>query len=220
MASNVGHAPTPDAAGPVSGWWKAYVETVPDGYLDLLAAEEDATRIVHFHPTFIPGLLQTESYAAAITPATTAKSMTAAEAENLVRVRMLRQQAALDGSPPKELVFLLDETALRRPVGSPIVMREQLDHLLVLADHPAVTLVVVPFQEQPHPGLLGAFILLQYASGPEDVLCFEWQMGNILVRNEPALVRRYHSLADQLMSAGRSGRAAKQLISAARADIR
>jgi hypothetical protein len=220
MVSNVGYSPTPDATRPANGWWKVYVETVPEGYLDLLAAEEDATRIVHFHPTFIPGLLQTESYATAITPATTMKSMTAAEAETLVRVRMLRQQAALDGSRPKELVFLLDETALRRPVVSPSNMREQLGRLLELADHPAVTLVVVPFAEQPHPGLLGAFILLQYASGPADVLCFEWQMGNVLIRDQPALVRRYRSLADRLAGAGRDRSTAKRLISAARTEIR
>jgi len=60
MAPDGGAVQTPGPAGLVNGWWKTYLEVIPDGYLDLLAAEEDASRIIHFHPMFVPGLLQTE----------------------------------------------------------------------------------------------------------------------------------------------------------------
>ena len=201
-----------DSANPQSGWWKGYLETVPDGYLELLTAEEDATRIVHLHPTFVPGLLQTERYAAAITPATTLKTLTAGDITTLVEVRMLRQRVALDPIRGKRLVFLMDESCLRRPVGSAAVMREQLAHLLQMADHPSVTLVVVPFRDRPHPGLLGAFTILQFGEGLEDVLCFEWQMGNKVVRDQPELIRRYRDLADLLAGADPHGTAAQRLI--------
>src|SRR5690349_11900705 len=125
-------ASTPDPALPSHGWWKTYLDTIPEGYLDLIEAEADATRIVHFHPTFVPGLLQTAEYATALCPATSLKTLTNADVTTLVRVRMLRQRSALNNSPRKELVFLLDETSLRRPVGSQEVMRNQLEHLLVL----------------------------------------------------------------------------------------
>src|SRR5436305_5486160 len=124
MAPDPGPVPTSDAHVPSNGWWKEFVDVIPDGYLDLLAAEEDASRVAHFHPTLIPGLLQTEDYAVAVTPLTILNRTTAAKAASLVRVRMLRQRAALDGSRPKDLVFLMDETTLHRPVGPPSVMRK------------------------------------------------------------------------------------------------
>ena len=197
-----------------SGWWKAFLDTIPDGYLDLVAAEEDARRIVHFHHTFIPGLLQTESYATAITPTTTLKSLTTRDAETLVKVRLLRQQAALNDSSRKELVFLIDESSLRRPVGSPATMREQLRHLLDMTEHPGVTLIVLPFQAQPHPGLLGPFMLMQYGEGLGDVLCLEWQLGNVVIRNRPELVRRYRELAENLVRTDPRGVASRLQISA------
>ncbi|HLZ08935.1 MAG TPA: Scr1 family TA system antitoxin-like transcriptional regulator, partial [Chloroflexota bacterium] len=64
-----GSSSTP-GTGPQNGWWKDFLEIVPEGYSDLLSAEEDALRITHFHPTLVPGLLQTEAYATAITPTT------------------------------------------------------------------------------------------------------------------------------------------------------
>lgn len=220
MASEIGAAATSDPAVPSHGWWKNYHEIVPDGYLELIEAEEDATRIVHFHPTFVPGLLQTAEYATAVCPATSLKTLTETDVTTLVRVRMLRQRWALHGSRPKELVFLLDETALRRPVGSPETMRDQLEHLLTIADHPSVSLTVVPFRARPHAGHLGPFMLLEYGEGLDDVLCLEWQLGNLLVRGDQDLVARYHALTADLMRADAQGAATKRLIAAALEEIR
>jgi uncharacterized protein DUF5753 len=214
MVPDVGTSPTPDANGLSNGWWKDYVETIPDGYLDLLVAEEDASRIVHFHPTLVPGLLQTAGYARAVTPTTSVKSMTPVDVTVLVQVRMLRQRAAFDESRPKNFVFLLDETALYRAVGMPSVMREQLNHLLEMVDHPGVRLIVVP-RVQPHPGLLGSFMLMQYGGGIPDVLCFEWQLGNIVIRDKPHLVDRYRALADSLSEIDQNGASTRQAIEAA-----
>jgi hypothetical protein len=183
---------------PENGWWKEYLEVIPGGYLDLLTAEEDASRIAHFHPTLIPGLLQTERYAVAVTPVTTVKQVTPFDAAALVHVRILRQRAALDESRPKDLIFLMDETTLHRPIGPPSVMREQLRHLLQIRERPSVNLVVLPFREQPHPGLLGAFMHLRYGGGINDILCFEWQMGNTVVRDKPQLAERYRILVERL----------------------
>jgi hypothetical protein len=220
MASEIGAAATSDPALPSHGWWKTYLDTIPEGYLDLIEAEADATRIVHFHPTFVPGLLQTAEYATAVCPATSLKALTDADVTALVRVRMLRQRSALDGSRPKVLVFLLDETVLRRPVGSPETMRHQLEHLLILAEHPGVTLTVVPFSARPHAGHLGPFMLLQYGEGLDDVLCLEWQMGNKLIRGRPDLTASYHAVSADLMRADTEGAATKSLVAAALAEFR
>ncbi len=219
MAPDVGSSPTPDAIGPASGWWKDYLEIIPEGYFDLLAAEDDASHIVHFHPTLVPGLLQTEAYAAAITPTTSLKSMTQADVAMLVQVRMLRQRAAFDGTRPKRLSFLVDETALHRAVGEPDVMRDQLLHLLDVAERSTVSLTVIS-RSQPHPGWLGSFMLMHYGGGLPDVLCFEWQLGNKVIRDQPQLVGHYRDLANRLMEIDRDGVATRRLIESAFARYR
>jgi hypothetical protein len=165
-------------------------------------------------------LLQTADYATAVCPATSHKTLTDADVTTLVRVRMLRRRSALDGSRQKELVFLVDETALRRPVGSRATMRDQLERLLNVAEHPAVSLTVVPFQARPHAGHLGPFMLLHYGEGLDDVLCFEWQLGNRLVRDQPGLTARYRTLSADLVRADADGATTKRLIVAALNEIR
>jgi hypothetical protein len=219
MVSDVGPSPTPDGISPVNGWWKDFLEFVPEGYLDLVAAEEDAAQIVHFHPTLIPGLLQTEDYASAITPTTSLKSMTPADAALLVQVRMLRQRAAFDESHPKRLVFLVDETTLHRTVGGSSVMRVQVAHLLDMVEHPVVRLTVIS-RAQPHPGLLGSFMLMHYGGGLPDILCFEWQLGNKVIRDQPDLVERYRQLADTLLEIDPEGTATRRSIESALALYR
>jgi hypothetical protein len=197
MAPDVGTAPTPDPTAPVNGWWKDFVEVIPGGYQELIAAEEDAVSVVHFHPTFVPGLLQTEAYAAAITQETTLKAIAAEDVAKLVHIRMQRQQSAFDPSRRKQLAFLMDEACLYRPVGLPDVMREQLRHLVAVSTRPNVTLVVLPFRAKPHPGLLGPFMILGCADDLGTLLCFEWQGGNTLERN-PDIVGPYRDLAEIL----------------------
>jgi hypothetical protein len=193
------------------GWWKTFSDTLHDGYFDLIGAEEDASRVVHFHHTFVPGLLQTEDYARAITKATTLKAISAGEVDVLVRVKKLRQRSAFQSDRPKELVFLVDEAALYRPIGGPHTMQTQLRHLLTVADNPSVKLVVLTFLK-PHPGHQGPFMVLQYGGGLGDVLCFEWQMGNTVVRDQPKLAHLYKALADELASTDPDGRRAKDAI--------
>ncbi len=204
-------------ATPQNGWWKAFHEVVPGGYLDLIAAEEDAAEIVHFHPTFVPGLLQTRQYATALIPSTSLKDLSEEDVEGLVEVRMMRQRSALDGVRRRRLIFVLDESCLYRPVGSAATMHSQLNHLLEMCAHPAVQVSVVPFRAELHPGLLGPFMLLRSADGFEDVVCFEWQRGNTLVRSDPDLARRYGLLADRLVDADPDG--TERLIHAAIIDL-
>jgi hypothetical protein len=191
------------------GWWKAFTETLRDGYLDLLAAEEDASRIAHFHPTFVPGLLQTEDYARAITKVTTLGGVSTKELEILVRVKVLRQRSAFQSDSPKELIFLVDESALYRPIGGPQTMHNQLRHLLALVNRPLVTLIILPFLK-PHPGHKGAFMLLNGSVG--DTLSFEWPMGNTVVRDQPELARLYRALADELVSSDPESKHARDAI--------
>ena len=99
-------------------------------------------------------------------------------------------------------------------------MRDQLSHLLEMAEHPMITLIVVPFLRQPHPGLLGGFMLMEYGSGLADVLCFEWQLGNVVIRNRPDLITQYRELAEGLAGTDPDGTATRQRIASVLAEAR
>src|SRR5439155_9695085 len=169
-------------------WWNAYHGAVPEPYLDLISAESDASRITYFHPIFVPGLLQTRDYAAAITPTTTLKTTSADGLAALVDVRMRRQREVLHAPDPVRLTAVVDESVLKRRVGTDSIMREQLDHLVRLAGEGTNTFAVVPLNAGPHPGLLGQFMIIEYDDDRvDDVLCFEGPAGNVVVRNPPML---------------------------------
>jgi hypothetical protein len=199
-----------------SPWWTSVQRSIPGPYLELIQAESDASRITHFHPIFIPGLLQTRAYATNLTSTTTLKPISPDDIRTLVEVR-LRRQELLYRPESARLTAILDETALRRPVGSDAIMRDQLDHLLRLSADGPVMLVVVPTSAGPHPGHLGAFMLLEYDGWQGgDVLCFEGQSGNVVIRNQPDLIAEYKRLAGRLVDMGLRNEAAKRLVQSAR----
>lgn len=79
--------------------------------------------------------------------------------------RMARQAVLARASAP-QFFAVVDEGALRRPVGEPGVMHRQLAHLLGAADQPHVTLRVVPLSAGAHVGLRGSFVILEFAEEP------------------------------------------------------
>src|SRR5690606_2293583 len=83
--------------------------------------------------------------------------------ERNVDARM-RRQAILRRDPPPQLWVILDETALRRLVGGPKVMRGQLTRLIELADAPNITIQVLPFEAGSHAAMTGAFYILDFGS--------------------------------------------------------
>ena len=110
----------------------------------------------------MPGLLQTEGYARAITVA----SFPAAsedETERRVALRLARQHLLSRPEPPGYWV-VMDETVLRRPIGGHKVMRAQLEHLIHAAGQPKVTIQVIPFAAGWHPALYGMFNIFQFPS--------------------------------------------------------
>ncbi|GAA3115267.1 helix-turn-helix domain-containing protein [Streptosporangium carneum] len=117
-------------------------------------------------PLLVPGLLQTESYARHVFRGGLAASEQ--EVEELVNVRM-RRQTVLQRENPPALWVLLDEWVLRRPVGGPEVMYEQLDHLVAIAGRHNVKLQLVPHDSPCTSGLLSAFALAELSDAPTTV---------------------------------------------------
>jgi hypothetical protein len=190
-------------------WWSGY-QLSPE-YKEFVAYEDEASRISVYQALFVPGLLQTEDYARAITTSVVRKKPDDAEVEKVIAVRMRRQQALFDrmtGDDAPEFVALLDGAVLERPVGGSAVMRKQLDHLLEVAQRPHVRLVVIPLRHGGHAGLGGIFALLEFAGAADpDVVFIESTVKDFVVRDED-VTAAYHDIMEAIIAAGLTREAA------------
>jgi transcriptional regulator with XRE-family HTH domain len=181
-------------------WWSAYRHILSPTYREFIGYESDAAALMHMHPTIVPGLLQTEAYVRAIIPSTLLAAPSAERLEALVSVRLKRQDEILNNGHPPEYTAVIDEAALRRQVGGVAVMRDQLAHLATLAEKTA-RLAVLPFGAGGHPGLQGAFHIMEFASSDEEsVLFLETALGNPIQREpqEVALYREaFHTMLER-----------------------
>jgi transcriptional regulator with XRE-family HTH domain len=146
-------------------WWTKYGDILPSWFEPYLGLEASATRIRTFDLQFVNGLLQTEAYARAVTMIGSRRAARA-EVDRRVGVRMRRQELLTAANPPR-VWSILDEAAIRRPVGGPEVMRGQLRRLIEVTRLPNVTLQVVPFRAGAHDGAGGSFTVLRF--GEPDV---------------------------------------------------
>jgi transcriptional regulator with XRE-family HTH domain len=143
------------------GWWHDYSDVLPPWLEPYVGLEEVASQIRAYQVQFVPGLLQTEDYARAVTLLRHA-SDPAKEIDQRVGLRMARQDVLGRPDPPN-LWVVLDEAVLQRGLGTPDVMRAQLRHLLEMAERPNVTIQVIPFQAGGHAAAGGAFTILRFA---------------------------------------------------------
>ncbi len=202
-------------------WWSAYQRYIPASYLEFIGAESDATRIRHYHPTTVPGLLQTPAYAEAIIEATTLEELPSDIARARSEVRRKRQEQILERADPPALTVILDEAVLRREIGGLATMREQLDHLIKMAERDSIILVVVPFRAGAHPGLMGAFALMEYDDPVnDDVLCLETAANDVILRDNQKLIEQYRRAADRIEEIGLHEPAAMNFVERVRNELR
>jgi transcriptional regulator with XRE-family HTH domain len=142
------------------GWWSKYGDILPDWFEAYLGLEAAATLIRTFELQFVHGLFQTEDYARAVT-VLGHRSASPDEIDRRVSLRMKRQDL-LQGNDAPRVWSVMDEAALRRPVGGHEVMRKQLSRLVEVAALPRVTVQVVPFRRGGHAGAGGSFTVLRF----------------------------------------------------------
>jgi hypothetical protein len=110
--------------------------------------------------------------------------------ERDVEVRMIRQRRLLDEDNPLRLEAIVDESVLHRPVGGRDALREQLDHLIIVAELDTVALRVLPTREGEHPGLEGGFAVLTFADLREpDLAYIEHVSGAVHIEKADDVVR-------------------------------
>jgi transcriptional regulator with XRE-family HTH domain len=142
------------------GWWAAYEDVLPTGFGIYVGLEAEAASLRAYESLVVHGLLQTEDYARAVMT-TVGRKLAADEIERLVTLRLQRQEALLRADPI-ELWLILDEAVLRRAIGPPELMHNQLTHLADASLWPNVTLQVMPFSGGPHPFLNGPFSIIEF----------------------------------------------------------
>ncbi|MER6999863.1 helix-turn-helix transcriptional regulator [Streptomyces sp. NPDC000410] len=169
------------------GWWSSFHDSIPESMNLLLTLEDEAVREDHFCSVYVPGLLQTRNYACALQQANEMRR-SPEEIERLVDIRMKRQEILARPNAP-HLWAILDESVIRRVVGSRDVMREQLGRLVDATEMPNITLQVLPFARGAHGAALGSFVIL---GGPEpslDVVYVDLHVGSVFMEKEHELAR-------------------------------
>ena len=137
-------------------WWRHF--PLPTEFLPLLTLEQSALGIRQFELSLVPGLLQTPDYARALMKVNT--QINPEELDDLVSARILRQRIIMRRDNPIKYHAILDETVLRRPVGSPETMKNQIKHLITAQQNCNISIQIIPFKIGPHVGLEGGFTIL------------------------------------------------------------
>jgi transcriptional regulator with XRE-family HTH domain len=181
------------AANP-SGWWETGGNALPRQLPTLITFESQATRITHFQPHVVPGLLQTHAYMRAVMERF---GVPDAEAEARVAARAGRQTVLTRKHPPR-YVAIMDEAVVRRPFGGRTVMTEQIRRIIEVAQLPNITVQVIPFARGGYP-LYGPYVLLQFAKTPDIVHLEHKQASGFL--DEPEDTGPYQPLTDTLKGA-------------------
>ncbi|MFJ7996818.1 helix-turn-helix domain-containing protein [Streptomyces sp. NPDC096310] len=144
------------------GWWQRFHDVLPDWFGGHVSLEEAARTIRCYEPHFVPGLLQTEEYARTILTKGEVGRSDPDRIDRHVALRMERQTLLTKPGAPA-FWAILDETVLRRRVGTPAAMRAQIDRLLEAAERPNVTLQLAEFAAGHHPGTYSPFVVFRFA---------------------------------------------------------
>lgn len=171
------------------GWWSDYRDIVSPQFARYLGIEGMAECFRVFHPFLVPGLLQTQEYAAELLTVLPDKE----SAKRLVNLKMERQER-LFAQPGVSFTFAVGEEALHRWIGGPRVMRRQLEHLADLESRTNVTFQIVPFGAGAYPGLLGSFNMLrlkELKEKVEEVLFQESASGDQFIRDNKRVISTY-----------------------------
>ncbi|MEU7955747.1 helix-turn-helix domain-containing protein [Micromonospora humida] len=179
-------------AGRQRGRWSGYRNVVPDWFRQYLDLEADAAEIRWYQSEVIPGILQTEPYIRAI--------IDRDDVERQVEVRLERQRV-IDRPDGPELNFILSESALRRNLGDPAAMRDQLTHLAALADRSNVTIQVFPLDAETYVTASYNFIILRFGEEVASDVVYLETFTDADYLDSPEALRAYNRLWGRLQAA-------------------
>jgi transcriptional regulator with XRE-family HTH domain len=178
------------------GWWAKYDDIMPDWFESYVGLEQATSLIRTYELQFVPGLFQTDDYARAVT-VLGHRAAPPSEIERRVSLRMQRQELLARDDTPR-IWAVIDESALRRPVGGRDVMRAQLRHLVDVTEFPRVTLQVMPFSRGGHPAAGGSFAILRFAEPDLPDIVYIEQLTSALYMDRRDEVDHYMEVMNRL----------------------
>ncbi len=201
----------------VTGWWTDFDDEVLQdrGRLDIhLAYEADAAVERVYTLPFVPALLATDDYAEAVY-----REMERRPEDQigpLMDIRHKRQEALKrrEGRDPLKLVAVTHESSLRQLVGSPKILRDQLDELLMRSREDNITLHVFPFEAHPVPSMTCMYAYFEYhdpSDLEQDLVRIETHAGFRTI-DDPPRVAEYRKAYDTLVNSSLSQEASRDLI--------
>lgn len=186
------------------GWWTDFDDKVIEGLDAHLAYETDAAVARVYTLPFVPGLLQTQDYARAVFRDMEGRSEE--DIQQLLKIRLRRQEALNDreGLERLELIAVTHESTLWQVVGSPSIMREQLDLLVKRSAAPNVRLRVLPFTAKPIFSMTCMYAYFEYKDdGESDIVHIETPAGFFSVEDRER-VKKYRAAHNAMMRASLS----------------
>lgn len=171
-------------------WWRPYTEFAPPGLLQLIDFESAASAVSQFETMFVPGILQIDEYASAILEAFYDEKSSDERVAALIDLRTKRRSLLTRENAPK-FSFLLDESVIKRLVGSPDIMNTQLRYLVDVTKLENVTIRVVPFTAGLHPGMKGPFEVVQFEDTPDESVVFVEEPRSDFISDNPRETQGY-----------------------------
>ncbi|MGW3403258.1 helix-turn-helix domain-containing protein [Streptomyces zhihengii] len=190
------------------GWWHAFGDIPYSVYIGL---ETDAASLRVYESLIVPGLLQTREYAQAVIAGMWPEA-TPSEIDKRIQVRLKRQDRLADPDDPLRFWAVIDEALLRRTVGSPAVMAQQLTHLAELSERPHVTLQVLPFEVGAHPGMYGKFAILEFQDAMDASVVYLEGVTSDLYLERAADVQSYEIMYEHLRAKALSAEQSRDFI--------
>jgi transcriptional regulator with XRE-family HTH domain len=199
------------------GWWHAYGDVVPGWFELYVGMESAASRLRHYAPSVIPGLLQTREYAEAVFR--TWPDLDDAAVQQAVAVR-LERHALLVRRRPKapDLDVILDEGVLRRRIADIDGMQRQLAHLVNISQRSSISVRVLPASAGPHRASTSAsFVILDFptvgTAAPEPTTIYSENLTGALYLDKPREVETYGGVWQSLEQVALDRNATDDLIS-------
>lgn len=120
--------------------------------------ESKANTLYSAEHSTVPGLLQTPDYARAVLEHNNHSPI---DIEEQIQER-LKRQSIFERENPPTAVFIMDEQALHKRVGTAQTMIDQMEHLLNMAEQPNIHILIIPHDSGYHVGLVGGFIIAKF----------------------------------------------------------
>lgn len=178
------------------GWWHRYSDLLPTWFSAYVGLEAASALIRTYEVQFVPGLLQTEDYARAVI-LLGHRTAPPEEIERRVKLRTNRQHLLTKPDPPR-LWAVVDEAALRRPIGGPDTMRTQLEALINATKLPNIKLQIIPFQYGGHAAAGGAYTILRFAETDLPDIVYVEQLTSALYLDKREDIDHYAETMDRL----------------------